>query len=778
MMRLQLILFAELLLHCTSTESVLHRMVSVGLFSACDNKTNRTPFNEMASYYRDVYTKLPDLVAQRLTDVSNRTNFVIGVDFVSFDVCNDTDLLVKHLLTVLLRKDFFHDEDNQRRSMRVFLLHAFIPPFMSRLIQRIASFESFIKLCAPISCDRRFLVQRSLDYSQYLKQLLLRLQWKDVTLILINQNGVRFPWIHYFEEAYKVLLGTRQFCLKQRVFEVPFKNFTRHMAFEVLPVLREMATNSSALIFFNSEIVNPYIIWQMKRIPISTSFILHEFAREIETENTNWLAITNVQRSRLDTYLRTSSSQLAAGGGFATFDEFSVLQHALSFGMYSRLVLGKRALNEVIQFAYSLLEGDRQQQSTVVPISGLLRRKQSFKTWFREPELASEIFLNSTPIIPLGYKIPRCSPGYHFQYGIINNNNNNNNNTSPNLFDQQHGTVCEKCPVNYVQFHAQNITQYCRPCHGTFRYDNGNRTQCIDPFRDQFITLTHRKYWIVIVTSSFGAVTCLLFLVIFILNRNTPIVKVSDFNISLMHLVILFMTIVTCYSVYTVAPLTLQFLGISFLSICVSRNLLLTMFYTANVTFVFIKSQKVLDAFLTTLRLRVGQRRRTMGVQLFTVILFLIVANALWLVLRMRDGAPQVKQQLDLDHKIRTNLCSTTQHRNTIMWNMNVFQLACLIQAFRGRNLPGPMNNAMTLVYTTMATTISFAVCTVLSLFQQGAEMMFIECTAIISNCIISVMVLYGKQCFIIIFKPHKNTRQYFSQKRMLKMRRKVGMID
>ena len=739
------------------TSSQIPHVISVGLFSLCENSTNLTLFNQKALYYKNLYTKLPRHTKEKVIELNNKTDFSFGVDFIYFDVCNDPHLLVEHLLTILLRREFFHQGSNMKEQ-RVFLLHAFIPPFMSKLIEEITSGVDFVKLCAPVNCDKRFLLQQSEDYSQYLFDLLHKLKWYDVTLVLITQNNFQFPWLHYFEESYNLLKRTKQFCLKKKMFKVPHKNFTRHMFYKVFPVLQDIVSNKSALIFFHPSIMHAYIKWQMNRIPITTKLLFHDFTLYTATHQINWIAIINIQRSRLDTYLRHIAFEFSMDD---THGEQSILQFALSLGMYTRLLLGRSALNVVTEHAYSLLGGEGTQNSFLQPVSYSTYQQQDPKLWLYHPEIASNRFFNSINFAHLPCPISQCWPGYQQEYKLINNSV---------LYDEQVGFQCVKCPINYIITNSGNI---CRPCKDLRYIDNGNRTLCIDPFKDNFPAFEASNFCIVVILSTLAAVSCFIFLIIFIINRNTPVVKVSDYHVSLLHLSTLFTTTILTVFSYTFPP---NVWGISFLTICVSRNLLLTVFYASNVAFIFIKSQKLLNAFLSALRLTSSEMKRTIAVQMFTVLLFPLISNLLLLIMYMRDGVPQVIQKLDHINLIRMNLCSTTQQRNILMWNMNIYQMVCLIQAFRGRNLPGPMNNAMALVYATMTTTISFAVCTILSFFQHGMFMDFIECTVIILNCATSAYLLYAKQCFTIIFKPQKNTRQYFSHKRMQEMRLQAGI--
>ena len=748
-----LLLSIEMVFPHTSSQ----HLISVGLFSLCENSTEQTIFNKKALYYKGQYTNLPEYAKKRIIELNNKTDFSVAVDFISFDVCNDSNILVEHLITILLQKEFFYQGEDAKKQ-RVFLLHAFVPPFMSKLIEEITSGVEFVKLCAPVNCDERFLLQLSEDYSQYLFELLHKLKWYDVTLVLVTQNNLRFPWLHYFEESYNLLKETKQICLKKKMFQVPQKNFTHYMVYKVFPVLRDIVSNKSALVFFHPSIMHPYIKWQMNKLSITTKLIFHDFTLYTETDQINWLAINNIQRSRLDTYLKHVSNEFSID---ESHGEQNIFQFALSLGMYIRLLLGRSALSEVIKFAYNLLEGEGAQSSILRPVSYSIYRQQNPKLWLHHPDIASDRFFNSFNFAHLSCSIPQCWPGYQQEYKTI---------YSSVLYDEQTRFECVKCPVNHV---IQNPGNSCKPCKGLRFFDNGNRTKCIDPFEDRFPAFEAFNLLIVVILSSFAATSCFIFLVIFIMNRNTPVVKVSDYHVSLLHLSTLFTTIILTVFSYTFPT---NDLGINFLTICVSRNLLLTICYASNVAFIFIKSQKLLNAFLSTLRLTSSEMKRTIAVQMFTVFLFPLISNALLLIMYTRNGVPHIIQKLDHMNLIRINSCSTTQQRNFLMWNMNIYQMVCLIQAFRGRNLPGPMNNAMALVYATMTTTISFVVCIILSLFQHGTFMDFIECTVIILNCATSAYLLYAQQCFTAIFRPQKNTRQYFSHKRMLNMRLQAGI--
>ena len=109
-------------------------------------------------------------------------------------------------------------------------------------------------------------------------------------------------------------------------------------------------------------------------------------------------------------------------------------------------------------------------------------------------------------------------------------------------------------------------------------------------------------------------------------------------------------------------------------------------------------------------------------------------------------------------------------------WRSSVFQLICLVQAFRGRNLPGPMNDAMSMVYLILITTITFAITFPISYFRDQLDKEFIHFVALTVNSICSVLILYGKKCFSIIVSTKKNTRDHFNKKRFEALSSQVGL--
>ena len=111
-----------------------------------------------------------------------------------------------------------------------------------------------------------------------------------------------------------------------------------------------------------------------------------------------------------------------------------------------------------------------------------------------------------------------------------------------------------------------------------------------------------------------------------------------------------------------------------------------------------------------------------------------------------------------------------------------MLQLGSFIQAFRCRNLPNHLNEAMNIVYASFTVTVSFVVMFPICHFQENQE----DCETaqmlvLIGNSLVLLLMMYGKKVFIMLLRPQKNTRQYFRRKQMEELAiqaKRIGRLD
>ncbi|XP_066927358.1 uncharacterized protein [Clytia hemisphaerica] len=338
-----------------------------------------------------------------------------------------------------------------------------------------------------------------------------------------------------------------------------------------------------------------------------------------------------------------------------------------------------------------------------------------------------------------------CAPGFYRSYEKI-----------------EHGFswICVRCQKNHHKSDFGN--HLCYPCEGRLSIDNGERTACVDPYTNIFVSYQSKEFYIIGVISMVGSLTAILTLIIFIIKRNTPIVTTSNFKVSSLHISIQAVTMIT-------API-LYFMNHN----CVSKPLVLTTLYTFDIGIVFIKSQKLLQAFLCKVKLTAEEDKRTVMAQILTVVIFLVSVNAVFFVCLYQQQVTILEFE-DPQGMTREYACNTYFHSNAIMIAIAVIQLMCTIQAFRGRHLPSVMNDGVVLMFTTIILTASFVVCFIIVPFQRPTEKEISQCMAILVNTMVITFLMYGLKAYRILFHPEQNTRVYFRNQCLTEMRQDVN---
>ena len=94
--------------------------------------------------------------------------------------------------------------------------------------------------------------------------------------------------------------------------------------------------------------------------------------------------------------------------------------------------------------------------------------------------------------------------------------------------------------------------------------------------------------------------------------------------------------------------------------------------------------------------------------------------------------------------------------------------MTCSVQAYRCPKIPDVMSETIPLIYTIFITSVSFAVSFPISYFRrQYTDKEFLSVVILILNCYVTLVLMYGKKCYLIVWQPSKNTKEYFNQKRM-----------
>ncbi|XP_066936461.1 metabotropic glutamate receptor 4-like [Clytia hemisphaerica] len=316
---------------------------------------------------------------------------------------------------------------------------------------------------------------------------------------------------------------------------------------------------------------------------------------------------------------------------------------------------------------------------------------------------------------------------------------------------------CELCPINTIKLGYTDGP--CVPCRGHLNIDNGMRTACVDPYTNVPIHIDDQQYHITIVFSAIGCCLNIFILIVFVVNRKTPIVRSSDKSLSILHLTSLLLIFVSIICLRTIPYLSIE--------ICVGRNLIYSILYTLHVACLYTKSQKLVMVFASNVRITASEARNTNVTQIFTIVILLFITNV-GLLSSYFLNTPQLVSKNDQVSMIRYLKCNTLSNQNNLIIFLTCCQMICSVQAYRCRALPDVMNEAMSLFYSILVTSVSFGVSFPISYFrQQQIDKEFLGVAVLMINCFVTIFLLYGKKCYIMVFKPRQNTRKYFNNHRM-----------
>ena len=352
---------------------------------------------------------------------------------------------------------------------------------------------------------------------------------------------------------------------------------------------------------------------------------------------------------------------------------------------------------------------------------------------------------------------PYCGIGKYLYFGEI---------TKPyGLWNESYGWTCRQCPANHYKLNSSSDNTTCSPCP-LQTVAKKDQSGCYDPYRKIFIRIEFRSLGLIPTSiCGIGSLFTMATIIVFVALRKTPFVRATDLPNSLLHLTSTLLLFVALPILFVGEPTNLKctLQPISVLLLCVCPSVI-----------IMTKSQKILVAFRSKTRLSTREKRKSTAMQYsFTGIVLLI--DAAILLLAFISIKPRNQVSFDHENYTKTLTCNTGHHLNTQVAILILQYLSTTVQAYRGRSLPGPFNEAMNIVYSTFIVVVTYLVIFPIHYMQQDVLVKFsIHFLVIPAASVLFNFVYYGPKLFVVIFEPHKNTRTYFQRKMMEDARGKV----
>ena len=344
-----------------------------------------------------------------------------------------------------------------------------------------------------------------------------------------------------------------------------------------------------------------------------------------------------------------------------------------------------------------------------------------------------------------------------------------------NLLQRSECTKGECRPgYNYIDNVGQSgCCTICKLCkHGTFKYEYGNHKCQSCPRR--YIPSTDKTYCSLVVrrvtdthkyTTYFlcavGVLSCIVFIIIFILNSDTPVVKSSDYKLCIIQLIthlLLFIQLL----LFTVHPHSYKF-------ICILRPVGVGFLLTLLLSITFSKIQRLLFIFQAKIKL---SRKKILfstlaeGSMVATACLIQIGLSTLLLLFLFKPVSFKEKW-------LRPEYVSCDEGNVLSIQIGFAFTLSmiCTVQAFRSRNLPESFNESTSIFFAVTITSLILASIVPLQFSKMDIdEILFLDSITLFLANTALLITIYGYKVFIIMCKPDENTREAFRTKRLKKL--------
>ena len=331
--------------------------------------------------------------------------------------------------------------------------------------------------------------------------------------------------------------------------------------------------------------------------------------------------------------------------------------------------------------------------------------------------------------------------------------------------------VCSKsnCSAGYFPVHlSQTCCWRCQPCYPGFvkseegqhgcskcpadSIPNKNQTKCFNVQYKYFI-ISDFQQLTAVTLSSIGIVYTFCFLAVFLFYKNTPIVKTSNFRLSvcqiILHLIInihMAMTILEqnkwlCFTHSIAGGYFLRFIMSVYI---IKTNQLLTIFQSS------VKIKKTVGLTLKEAAFPVAYNTAS----IFVDVIYLALYH------KYEHGVHQTNGSLFI-----YNYCKMTSYFYIGTIFLIALSIICSVQAFLARKLPANFNETYYIFLGMFTTTILLLLSIPLNgSFDYDGQKIFVNSIVIYFANIALMSIAYGYKIHIMLFQKHRNTKEAFQK--------------
>ncbi|XP_072006405.1 vomeronasal type-2 receptor 1-like [Engystomops pustulosus] len=311
---------------------------------------------------------------------------------------------------------------------------------------------------------------------------------------------------------------------------------------------------------------------------------------------------------------------------------------------------------------------------------------------------------------------------------------------------------CAPCPHGEIS--NKTNSDDCYKCPWNL-WPNTQKTKCIPKTIEFLSTEGPLGSSLTAAAVSSSAIT-LFILCLFFRNRNTPIVRANNYSLSCLLL----------FSIFLCFLSSLNFIGYPDVLKCFTRQVIFGMVFTICISTILAKTIMVVFAFMAT-KPNSKLRRWTNPTVSYGIILVCSLLQLLLCVVWLSLSTPFPEYNINSQPDVIIAECN--EGSPEAFWFMlgylGLLSLISFVVAFLARRLPDSFNEAKFITFSMLAflsVWLSFIPAT---LSAKGQYVIAMEIFAILSSSWALVFCMFLPKCFIILFRPNMNSKQFLMGK-------------